>query len=75
MTEDEAGKKLCCGPRALIATLFQEPLAKVPDDARREALIRDVSMCIGTRCMAWRWTGASHDTPLSDGHCGLAGKP
>lgn len=74
MTEDEAKERLCCGPRALIATLLQEPLATIEDDTRRESLIRDVSMCVGRGCMAWRWSGSSYDTPTSEGHCGLAGK-
>jgi hypothetical protein len=35
--------------------------------------------CIGSFCMAWRWTmvpkSAEYYTVIPDGYCGLAGKP
>lgn len=34
--------------------------------------------CIGSRCMAWRWSqgiGIEGDTHKPAGYCGMAGKP
>lgn len=42
---------------------------------------QDSGYCIGSSCMAWRWTpergrvlGTGERVPI-DGYCGLAGKP
>jgi len=31
--------------------------------------------CLGSKCMAWRWTGGYADKPDSTGYCGMAGEP
>jgi len=31
--------------------------------------------CLGSKCMAWRWTGGYADQPDSTGYCGMAGEP
>lgn len=34
----------------------------------------NMCMCIGSRCMAWRWEERTDRIPQF-GHCGLAGRP
>ncbi len=37
----------------------------------------DKGSCIGSKCMAWRWSSkiGSENRPGKLGYCGLAGKP
>ena len=75
MTEDEAKLKWC-------------PMARVADPAigtfNRDAVSSKHGiagwMCLASGCMAWRWELPDSElvgerSPLSRGHCGLAGKP
>lgn len=76
MTEDEAKKKRCCGPRGC-------GVESNSDDQPLEWL----RYCVASKCMAWRWSYppemAEYDkiaTPnrvarLTAGYCGLGGKP
>lgn len=67
MTEDEAKTKVCCGPGHIGALA-----AWASPPHRKDNPIR----CIGSACMAWRW---SVDDPATyesaPGFCGLAGNP
>jgi len=66
VTEKEARKKLCCGPKN--CGIYLEI-----DEAR---------VCCGSQCMAWQWCEVMTDGPDSyisepgpKGYCGLAGLP
>lgn len=62
MTEDEAKKKVCCGPPQVAAAMMEN--------------VSLLAYCAGSRCMAWRWVHTTN-TAVSRKHgfCGLAGKP
>lgn len=69
MTEDEAKTKTCCGPQLMARAMMSNDGSLIYG-------------CIGSECMAWRWTASFPlpDDPPSlraryQGHCGLAGKP
>lgn len=53
MTEDEAKTKQCCGPRfaALVSTIVAHP-----EYIKASNLGPGEANCIGSGCMAWRWT-------------------
>lgn len=82
MTEDEAKTKWCPSARSLPegSEGSGNRWPKNDDDTPNE--FADHNACIGSACMAWRWSGAF---PLPDdppaiserynGYCGLAGKP
>jgi hypothetical protein len=63
VTEKEAQGILCCGPPCIAMEM-----ARAVD-----------SFCLGSRCMAWRWsTTAPVPNPggtEGTGYCGLAGNP
>ena len=70
VTEEQAKKVQCCGPQGCG---FEHAAAAGGDGQR---------YCIGSRCMAWRWTEPMVDGPDSYqsepkpvGFCGLAGFP
>lgn len=72
MTEDEAKKKWCPFARNAKAEDYgcQNRLAWGEPDKS--------CMCIGTACMAWRYQSdveAYEGQTITDGYCGLAGKP
>jgi hypothetical protein len=69
MTEKQASKKWC--PMYRLS-------AGSPDTSRDNR----TGTCIGSSCMAWRWTEPLVDGPNSyqsepkpEGYCGLAGRP
>lgn len=66
MTEDEAKTKWCF---AAVAS-HTDPRRGFEEDTGTPYPL--TFPCLGSRCMAWRWT-----LPLMpvDGYCGLAGKP
>jgi hypothetical protein len=76
VTEEEAQSKICCGPVGAIAVLMTianlEALnlkakinpPKAPTDV--ESVNFNVR-CVGSTCMAWRWSGFDKDK----GSCGL----
>ena len=72
MTEDEAKTKWC--PHVIAS--HTNPRQKPGEDDWLHA-------CIGSACMAWRWSRVTSADPVSnayagaidDGFCGLAGKP
>ena len=66
VTEDEAKEKWCPFTR-YIGTVDGSP----------KAISGDVTCCIASDCMAWRW-GHKDTMPAADGlhgYCGLSGKP
>lgn len=73
MTEQEARHTACCGPRALIDAVL---LAGDRDDDA-EPGGAEARLCLGRRCMAWRWRHYdAHGEPvIGHGFCGLAGRP
>ena len=73
MTEEEAKTKWCPFARAQTADTDAAP-------AVNRTLRGGIDLgchCIGSACMAWRWDDDLLPKPnsLSQGHCGLAGKP
>jgi hypothetical protein len=49
-----------------------------PHNRDGEGRVVTGSMCLGDKCMMWRWmarTGTAEKTRVSSGYCGLAGKP
>lgn len=70
MTEDQALQTRCCGPNGC---------GKVADDGSGSPM-NQIRLCIGRRCMAWRWEhidmgATSWIISDTDGFCGLAGRP
>lgn len=67
-TEKRAQAKRCCGPPGCGDQVHEDEID--PNAAR---------LCMGSRCMAWRWALRLPNDPelYSDsvGYCGLAGKP
>lgn len=68
MTEDEAKTKMCCGPPSVAASNYYR--AGADCDAPMH--------CIGSACMAWRWTlnrdPSTQEIVKTHGYCGLAGE-
>ena len=74
MTEEEAKSKWCPHVRSYQGGWNVGSTDRVPKQA----------LCIGSRCMAWRWVqdeltnfvanGKTVVTPSEHGYCGLAGK-
>lgn len=67
MTENDAKDTRCCGPNGC---------GEVRDSGRGSPANQE-RYCVGSACMAWRWDDELLPKPnsLSQGHCGLAGKP
>lgn len=61
MTEDEAKSMRCCGPSSCGVKV---ELADEVDFVR---------LCIGAKCMAWRWLAQTDRQRDRDGFCGIAG--
>lgn len=80
MTEEEATGMWC--PFARPRPDYLQSSASNRDQSGQ---VVDRSMCIASRCMAWRWIvrfGTSPDNPAdcailpsTHGYCGLAGRP
>lgn len=76
MTEEEAKTKWC--PFAMAQMSLRQVGTKnfvgVATYNRGEEVntVHQNSLCLGSRCMAWRERG---DSDVSHGYCGLAGKP
>jgi hypothetical protein len=80
MTEEEATAKFCCGPLQMTSALMTLSAAFIKDADALEEEYPSRGRCIGSACMAWRWTNihppANQIGPSDlDGHCGLAGEP
>ncbi len=72
MTEEEAKTKRCCGPSGcgtLSAGIYEQYLTMSGNVSVQ------LSFCIGSACMAWRWDDKEGLNGILGGHCGLAGKP
>jgi hypothetical protein len=85
MTENEAKEKWCPFARQL-DWASESPSVDIPAQMMFSAANRylapnnDFPRCIGSDCMAWRWSpgvsgGTSEAFSSVEGHCGLAGKP
>lgn len=81
MTEGEAKEKWCPHVR-YTALPMSNGDAAVYDNRSSEVAFHAPPLCIGSRCMAWRWTKEPNEgQPLGkprtagEGFCGLAGKP
>lgn len=80
VTEKEAAEKWCPHARVVLAYVKSNEASAghnriyCDDRGNVAAALTPNSFCIGSRCMAWRW---SNDEPIDDdrGYCGLAGKP
>lgn len=81
MTEDEAKTRWCPFVRNVIDSA--DYAAGNRFDTSSESL-QQMTRCIGSGCMAWRWTleprTETHGSGLTEdfiggGYCGLAGKP
>lgn len=75
MTEDEALTKWCPFARVADRELTADPAPPAYNrlhfgDGAFDAADYGVTLCVGSHCMAWRWT--SKDLT---GYCGLAGAP
>lgn len=78
MTEDEAKTKWCPFVRMMISARGSDlygPFNRMIVD-KETAKVDNSIACIGSICMAWRWT---HPITVPqkdrDGYCGLAGRP
>ena len=80
MTEDEARQKWCPSVREIAAmsnyelpsnTVMYNPSTQVAGNRLPDG---NMSKCIASDCMAWRWEDGPMDDELH-GYCGLAGKP
>lgn len=79
MTEDEAKTKWCVFTRAVTSSGHAAG-NRLADAANHSAVTAEKvfadTRCVGSGCMAWRWTfGGPSDPPHSGdpGYCGLAG--
>lgn len=66
MTEEEAKKKWC-------------PFVRVDSEGNNRSVnigphTTDLTVCVGSACMAWRWAGRLIDERVT-GYCGLARRP
>ncbi len=81
MTEQEALTKWCPFARIFPAGDFWQSSngrdMTVLQASLAEGDLGNLSRCLGSACMAWRWISkiASQDRPGKSGYCGLAGKP
>ena len=86
MTEEEAKQKWC--PFANVYVAYQGTGASGNRGLSDTSTAQDwkgKALCIGSACMAWRWSdrvksyNPEYQRPLNageiTGHCGLAGKP
>ncbi len=78
MTEKEASKRWCPFSRRAA----NEPRDVTYNRSRGNVIIPRNCHCIGSECIAWRWTEPLIDGPDSyqsepkpTGYCGLAGPP
>ena len=80
MTEDKAKTKWCPFARVVridSRTLFVRSLNSTQDVQSIAGLLDKINdRCVGSKCMAWRWTDVL-SMPQKDrrGCCGLAGRP
>ena len=74
MTEDEALTKWCPHARIANRDLDAEPAPPAYNrlsfgEGAFDASDYATTLCVGSHCMAWRWTGYAEIS----GYCGLAG--
>lgn len=75
-TEKEAVTKWCPFARAanvnkILSGVVAPAVNRIVND---HGGVVSSTNCIGSHCMAWRWT-VSATSQTNTGHCGLAGKP
>ena len=83
-TESEAKKRWCPESRVLASDSVGNVTGDAPCGYNRGMstpnLIVGGSTCMASQCMAWRWTKAEKQDPVTGhysrlGYCGKAGKP
>lgn len=63
MTEEDAKTKLCCGPKIVADMLLSQMLMdKTPPQPNPNTAN---ALCVGSVCMAWRWTTPPYPEGLS----------
>lgn len=87
ITEEEAAKRHCCGPIGTGNVVCMEATWSAQGEllAANSGTLAAIGLvpraCIGSRCMAWRWSGhegragGAVDLDRARGYCGLAGSP
>lgn len=89
MTEQEAKQKWCPFAQSRVVrhdSAYHQVDNYVMVDARDAEKNSPSVTCLGSQCMAWRWSTeyfvpntmtqpVKSRSSTSDGHCGLAGKP
>jgi hypothetical protein len=78
MTEEEAKTKWCPHVRFLdLGIEDDQPCNRHADDinGKEAGYNPKYARCIGSACMMWRWKAHYAEESLSNGFCGLAGKP
>lgn len=81
LTEEQAREKWC--PQARTARVLAEkgdvPTVAVSANRSTNGTATELSVCLASRCMAWREAGLQHDPTKGEnvitGYCGLAGRP
>lgn len=81
MTEEEAKTKWCPFIRITPETEGWRPMTNRLDGMSKPELDGSIVTCLGSKCMAWRFTQVASPNAfderakVSRGYCGLAGAP
>lgn len=77
MTEGEAKTKWCPFARLGFSDTVGTPAVNRMLDVKDRSMIDNMTKCIGSDCMVWRWhymPGEFGEYCEGNGYCGLAGK-
>lgn len=70
VTEEQAKEKWCPKARAPVGNAASNCAVN-----RTHMAHHGLPACIGSQCMAWRWTPVSEVLEKRSGYCGAFGKP